>query len=239
MSPAPAFSVVVPCYNEASGLALLLEAFAAARGDADFELILVDNGSADGTAAELARLLPLYPFARTLRVPVNRGYGYGVMSGLRAAAGRAVGWTHADLQFPPAAVFEAWRLFKAAGSEKVFVKGLRLGRPAADRAFTWGMGLFASLCLDLPLRDVNGQPVLFGRELLTAMAEPPDDFMLDLYAGTCAARAGFREVRFSVQTAPRRRGESSWNRGLGARLALARRAAGYCLELRRSGRGGA
>lgn len=232
MSGIPEFSVVVPCYNEAPSLPALAEAFGRAGAGVNFELILVDNGSSDGTAGVLARLLPLCPFIKTVKVAVNRGYGFGIRSGLAAASGRVVGWTHADLQFDPAAVFQAAAFFKKSGNEKNFVKGLRLGRPLTDRLFTAGMSVFETLLMGVPLRDINGQPTLFDRALLDTWTAPPDDFSLDLYACVTARRAGFRFVRFGVENRARRHGVSSWNRGLGTRLALARRTIAASLRLR-------
>lgn len=223
---------MAPCYNEAGNLAALLEAFAAAGRGEDFELVVVDNGSTDGTAAELARLLPRYPFARAVKVEENRGYGFGILSGLAAASGGYVGWIHADLQFDPAAVFEAGRLLDEAGGKKVFAKGLRLGRPAPDRFFTAGMGLFETLLMGIRLRDISGQPTLFSRELLDAWKDPPHDFLLDLYACVTAARAGFREVRFGVRNLPRKHGISTWNRGFLDRLTLSRRIMTASLRMR-------
>lgn len=233
----PAFSVVVPCYDEAPNIAPLLAAFAAAAS-CPFELILVDNGSSDGTGAAIDALLPLYPFARKAVLPVNRGYGAGVLAGLRLASAPVVGWTHADLQFPPSAVFEAARLAAGAGGP-AFVKGLRTGRPAFDRFFTWGMGLVCSLVLGGRMRDVSGQPVMFGRRLLDALAGGPGDFSLDMYAYAAAMRRGFRVLRFPVPVSPRRSGVSAWNRGLSSRLGLSLRMAAACFRARRAlGRAG-
>jgi glycosyltransferase involved in cell wall biosynthesis len=239
VSAAPLFSVVVPCYNEASGLRALLEAFAAAGAGMNFELVLVDNGSTDGTAAELDRLLPGYPFVTRVNVPANRGYGRGIRSGLAAASpsSRFLGWTHGDLQFPPAAVFEAARLAGSAGGP-VLVKGSRRGRPLVDRLFTAGMALFCGAALGTRLWDISGQPVLFSRALAERLACAPDDFSFDLYAYAAAVRAGFAVSRFPVPVAGRARGSSSWNTGLPARLALARRMAAACLRMRASLPGG-
>lgn len=238
MSPAPELSIVVPCYNEAASLPSLLEAFRLAGAGASYELIVVDNGSSDNTAAELDRLLPAYPFARAVKVETNRGYGFGILSGLGAAAGQAVGWIHADLQFDPAAVFQAARLYKEAGSKKIFVKGLRLGRPFTDRLFTAGMAVFETVLMSALLRDINGQPTLFDRSLLETWTSPPHDFSLDLYACVTARRAGFRVVRFEVENYARLHGVSSWNKGLGTRLALAWRTMAASLRLRAALRGG-
>ena len=54
-------SVVVPCYNEADNIPLLLEKFSAVITRQDIEVILVDNGSTDKTPEILEYLLPKYP----------------------------------------------------------------------------------------------------------------------------------------------------------------------------------
>lgn len=230
--PAPRFSIVVPCYNEAPNIRPLLEAFAGARAACDFELILVDNGSSDGTAAELLRLLPLYSFAKSAKVEVNRGYGFGILRGLDAAAGEYVGWTHGDLQFGAGSVSGAAGLIDKAGGGKVFAKGLRSGRPLSDRVFTAGMSLFETLLMGTPLRDINGQPTLFHRSLMETWKNPPHDFSLDLYAYVSAARAGFKMIRFRVENLDRARGASTWNRGPGSRLRLVLRTIASSVRIR-------
>jgi glycosyltransferase involved in cell wall biosynthesis len=97
----PELSVVLPCYNEGKGLEQLLDGYAAVIGGLPAEIILVDNGSSDDTPERLAELLPRYPFARGFRVLANKGYGDGIMQGLRAARGTFLAWSHADLQCPP------------------------------------------------------------------------------------------------------------------------------------------
>lgn len=101
-------SIVVPCYNEEENIPPVLERFRRAIGPRDAEVLLVDNGSTDGSAGLLEKLLPDYPFARTVRVPVNQGYGYGILRGLKDAKGDFIGWTHADLQTDPADVMKAY-----------------------------------------------------------------------------------------------------------------------------------
>lgn len=226
----PLLSLVAPCYNEARGLPALLAAFAAAGAGRDFELILVDNGSTDDTPAVLAAELPKYPFARSLRVEPNRGYGGGILAGLAAAGGAYHGWTHADLQFPAAAAFEALERARALGPE-AYVRGARLGRPAADRFFTAALGLVYSACLGARLRDMSGQPVVFSAGLLDG-ANPPSDFSLDAFSLALALRRGWRVERFGVVVAPRAAGRSSWNSGLRSRLALALRYLGAIPALR-------
>lgn len=228
------YSIVVPCYNEAAGLRALLEGFSLAFAGLDAELILVDNGSTDDTSAALAAALPSYPFARALRVPVNRGYGHGILKGLESARGAWVGWTHADLQFDPAGVRTAIKMAGAAAGGKVFIKGLRGSRSAAEKFFTSALALAAGLYLGLPLQDMNGQPTLFGRELLGNFKAPPGDFCFDMYVYALALRRGCRVERFPVAVRGRRAGRSSWNSGLRSRLCLAARYLGTLPRIKSS-----
>ena len=91
-------SIVVPCYNEEKNIPLILERFDEMIERDDIEVILVDNGSTDNSAQVLTELLPKYSFARTVKVEVNQGYGYGILQGLRECKGEYIGWTHADMQ---------------------------------------------------------------------------------------------------------------------------------------------
>jgi glycosyltransferase involved in cell wall biosynthesis len=85
--PQPALSVVVPAYNEAAGIVSTLEAIAA-KVDAlgrDWELLLVDNASTDGTAERVQNLN--HARIRVLVNDANRGKGFSVRRGLLAARG--------------------------------------------------------------------------------------------------------------------------------------------------------
>src|SRR5688572_7995477 len=104
-------SIVVPCWNEAANLPSLISRFCEIRRpDSDWELVLVDNGSTDDTAEVLAKELVSSEraFIRVATVkPPNVGYGHGILTGLRAAKGSFLAWTHADGQTPPSDVLRA------------------------------------------------------------------------------------------------------------------------------------
>ncbi len=232
-------SLVIPCYNEAANLPLLLPRCAEVAGEGggeggEIEVVLVDNGSTDATPEVLAALLPAHPGCRAIRVARNKGYGFGILEGLRAARGRILAWSHADMQTDPADVLEGLALFDAAAlPERLFVKGRRFGRPLADRAFSLGMAAFESVLLGAPLLDINAQPTMFGRDFFAAWRRPPDDFSLDLYAYTRARRAGLEVRRFPVRFGARAHGSSHWNVDWRGKLGFIRRTAAYSVKLRR------
>lgn len=227
-------SIVLPCYNEADNIKPLLGRFKEVVDRDDVEVIIVDNGSTDGTGEQLSRLLPEHPFAKSIRIEQNQGYGSGIIAGLRTASGRYLGWTHADMQTDPLDVIKALRLIEDRdGPENIYIKGLRKGRPPADSLFTLGMSAFETLFLGVPLWDVNAQPNIFPRAFFDTWNNPPRDFSLDLYALFTARKQGVNIVRFPVNFTPRERGESKWNTGFSSRIKMIKRTAAFSVALKR------
>ena len=224
----PRLSIVIPCYNEAENLPLLIERCAAWP---DAEVILVDNGSADDTMEVLRRLLPSAPGCRSVHVGTNRGYGAGILAGLAEARGDVVGWTHADLQADPRDALCGMALFHSHGPD-IFVKGRRRGRPLTDVFFTAGMSAFETLLLGEPMRDINAQPTMFSRGFFETWQAPPLDFSLDLYAYYHARAAGLRVHRFPVTFGRRAHGVSSWNVDRTAKWKFIRRTVLFSVRLR-------
>ena len=226
-------SLVIPCYNEGASLALLLPRCAELAQPGVVEVILVDNGSTDNSPRILAELLPYYRGCRSVRVEKNQGYGFGILSGLRAAEGKLLGWTHADMQTDPVDAQQGLSLFNAHGND-IFVKGRRYGRPFGDTLFTVGMSAFETVLLGRPMWDINAQPTLFSRAFFETWREPPHDFSLDLYAYYQAKRAGLPVYRFPVRFGERAHGTSHWNLNWAAKRKFIRRTVNFSLQLRKS-----
>lgn len=211
MSNTPQLSVVLPCYNEARGIEAILHRFAEVGRGQDFELILVDNGSKDNTQEVFARLLPKYSFARGVKVAVNQGYGHGIFTGLQAARGEVVAWSHADLQTDPADVFRAWANYRgAANPERTMVKGRRYGRRLSEKFISLGMQILSTVVFRSYMQEINAQPKVFHRDLLAHLIRPPIDFNFDLYVLVMAKRHGWRIESIPVQFPPRKYGHSNW-----------------------------
>jgi glycosyltransferase involved in cell wall biosynthesis len=228
-------SIVVPCFNEAGNLPGLINRFREilARRPG-VEVVLVNNGSTDDSTVVFAVRLKPGDRVRVANVPVNRGYGHGIMAGLRVARGAYLAWTHADLQTDPADVLAAYdRIRMQADSKKCFVRGLRAGRPLVDRFFTAGMAFVASTLLRIPFHDINAQPKLFPRTFLNEMTDPPDDFSLDVYALYAAHRAGYRILEVPVQFGQRNAGVSKGAGSVRGKFKLTRRTLGFLFALRK------
>ena len=225
-------SLVIPCFNEALNLPLLLPHCAELARKCPAEVILVDNGSTDDTAAVLDRLVPLHPGCRSIRVEKNQGYGFGILEGLRASRGTVLSWTHADMQTNPLDAATGFALFEREGPE-LFVKGRRRGRPASDQFFTLGMSVFESLLLGCLLWDINAQPTMFSRRFFETWVSPPHDFSLDLYAYYEARKAALPVRRFPAVFARRAHGVSHWNINWAAKWKFIKRTVSFSLALRK------
>ena len=227
------FSLIIPCFNEADNLPLLLERCKELAVRSDIEVVLVDNGSTDNTPEVLLHLLLKSPGCRSIRVDRNQGYGFGILSGLKAARGEILGWTHADMQTDPQDTLQGLELFEKYGND-IFVKGRRYGRPFMDVVFTIGMSVFETMLLSRPMWDINAQPNMFSRKFFESWIDPPDDFSLDLYAYYQAQRAALNIHRFPVKFGERAHGVSHWNVNWAAKRKFIRRTVDFSLQLKKS-----
>jgi glycosyltransferase involved in cell wall biosynthesis len=207
-------SIILPAYNEVGSLPYLLEDYRRAlAGRTDVELVIVDNGSSDGTGdALLAEQAndPGFPL-RVVRVDVNRGYGHGIISGLRAATGEFLAWSHADHQCPAA---DPFRLFDAVMArpdpENCFGKGRRTNDRGSMAIFPTLHTFFSDLILGHHLEEINAQPKLFHRKFLAEFRAPPDTYELDIYAYDKAVSRKLDIVEIDVVFQERVAGESKW-----------------------------
>src|SRR5216683_3157063 len=116
MSTSPAgtsagLSVFFPAYNDSGTIAsMVIRAVrTAAKLTSDFEVIVVDDGSADGTAAIADELARTYPQVRAVHHPTNRDYGAALQTGFRSATKELIFYTDGDAQYDPAELAALWR----------------------------------------------------------------------------------------------------------------------------------
>jgi dolichol-phosphate mannosyltransferase len=125
----PAVSVVVPVRNEAGNIALLVAEIAKAlEGQWPFEVVYVDDGSTDGTEAELKRLMTQHAWLRRVRHKQSCGQSAAVRTGVAAARAPIVATLDGDGQNDPAFIPALVRALEAGNPLVGLVAGQRVGR---------------------------------------------------------------------------------------------------------------
>jgi hypothetical protein len=220
--------IVIPCFNEAENLPRLLSECEELVQNGDIQVVLVNNGSTDGSTELLNQINCAEILVLNLRD--NRGYGGGILEGLRFLKTEYVGWIHADLQ---TSLSESLTMASAQSFE--FFKGTRTGRTFAERVLSAGMGAFCSTLFKTHLYEINAQPTLMKRSIYESWSDPPTDFSLDLYSLVAAKKAKAKIVRAEFKFEKRTHGHSSWNFGIKSRLGMILRTLRYSWSLYRCG----
>lgn len=228
-------SLVIPCYNESKNLPLLISRCKDLYSlEKNIEIIIVDNGSNDNTSEVLDNLTSKLKFIQIVRVRVNQGYGYGILSGLAESNGEILSWSHADMQTDICDVLNGLKLFENENKiEDLFIKGNRKNRPITDNIFTIGMSVFETILLRKKMWDINAQPTMFHRSFYSRWRNPPNDFSLDLYAYFSAKKLKLRIKRFPVFFGKRAYGISHWNIDLFSKFQFIKRTLIYSFKLQR------
>jgi glycosyltransferase involved in cell wall biosynthesis len=120
-------TVFFPAYNDSGTIAsLVIMAVQTARQlTSDFEVIVVNDGSADATPRILSELAGVYPQVRVVTHERNRGYGGALRSGFAAASKEVVFYTDGDAQYDPSELAVLWERF---GSDVDLVNGYKISR---------------------------------------------------------------------------------------------------------------
>jgi dolichyl-phosphate beta-glucosyltransferase len=202
-------SVVIPAYNEEKRLSPTLDAvvgFLRAKKFGFAELIVVDDGSRDGTAVLVEKRASTAPEMRLVRNPGNRGKGYTVRHGVMEARGDWILYTDADLSAP---IEEFDKLFDAAmrAGARVAIGSRALDRSlvgvhqSAFREFSGrAFNLVMRMVTGLPFRDTQCGFKLFERSAAREIfsRQELDGFSFDVEDLVIAKKLGIKAIEVPV-----------------------------------------
>jgi glycosyltransferase involved in cell wall biosynthesis len=205
MSTSPTLSVVIPAHNEAAHMAELVArtAQAFAQLGVPGELIIVDDGSRDGTAAQVTALQNDHPWLRLIRHRRNRGLTAALRSGFRAAQGEFILFLPADLESNPAEDIPKLYAGLQAGSDVVV--GWRQGRADGKELASAIYNAVSRRLFPVQVHDANWIKG-FRREVIQAL--PPLRSDWHRFLVHMAAEQGFRITEVPTTWYPRRTGRS-------------------------------
>jgi len=207
--PVESLSVFFPCYNEKDNIRPLTEkALSVVRGICnDYEIILVDDGSSDGTGEVTDQLAKEFSTVRVIHHPQNKGYGMALQSGFRAAIKDYVFYTDGDGQFDIAELPSLLSLIEKYD----IVSGYRLRRQdnllRKINAFCWTT--LVGFLFDLKLKDIDCAFKLYKREIFDHIEMHSTGALIDTEILARAQRKGYTITQIGVHHYPRMAGQQT------------------------------
>src|SRR5947207_7757698 len=211
-APKPAgLSVFFPAYNDSGTIAsMVIRAVqAAAELTPDYEVIIVNDGSADATPAIIDELARTYPHVRVVHHPRNRGYGGALQTGFRSATKELIFYTDGDAQYDPAELGVLWAKM---GPATDLVNGYKISR--ADPLHRIVIGrlyhYIVSILFGLTVRDVDCDFRLMRRAIFERINLEKTSGVICLEMMKKIQDAGFRVVEVPVHHYHRAFGRSQF-----------------------------
>ena len=208
--PIKKISIVVPAYNEEGNINFLVDSINQVMDDLDYiyELIIVDDGSSDGTWAKIIEISSCFSFVKGLRLSRNFGHQHALLAGLFNSTGDAVVSMDADLQHPPNVINELiakWEQGFAIVNtrrqdDKITGKFKRLTSKYFYKLF--------SVLADVNIREGSSDFRLMDRHALDAMLKFQD---VDLFIRGAVQWLGFPTCTVTFKVAERHSGKSKYN----------------------------
>ena len=212
-------SVVIPVRNEAENIApLVAEIRSALDGAIDYEIVYVDDGSRDATAAAVAALAAAFPGLRLIRHDRSYGQSAAIRTGVKAARATWIATLDGDGQNDPADIPRLWAMARGEASVPMLITGQRMKRRDSwmKRVSSRIANRVRALLLGDGTPDTGCGLKLFRRDLFLDL--PFFDHM-HRFLPALVKREGGRVVSVPVNHRPRLRGRSNY--GTLDRLAVA------------------
>jgi len=203
-------SIVVPCFNEEACLVELhqrLSAAARSVARADYELVLVNDGSSDGSWPAMRRLAADDAHVVAINLSRNHGHQLALTAGLDLCRGDTV-IIDADLQDPPELLAPMLQAMRESGADVVYgVRRSRSGETAFKRATAHGFYRLLSRATEVDIPLDAGDFRLMSRRALDALLAMPEQAR---FIRGMVAWIGFKQVPFAYDRQTRFAGETKY-----------------------------
>lgn len=207
--PVHSLTVFFPCFNEVGTIQTLTEtAIRVLQGICDdYEVILVDDGSSDGTAELADRLASEHACVRVVHHPQNRGYGAALQSGFRTATKEYVFYTDGDGQFDLEELPPLLPLMNTYDVVSAYRINRQEGLIRKLNAFCWTR--LVGFLFHLNLKDIDCAFKLYKRRIFDEIEMVSTGALIDTEILARFSQKGYRITQVGVHHYPRTAGQST------------------------------
>ncbi|MBP7949980.1 MAG: glycosyltransferase [Verrucomicrobiales bacterium] len=208
----PRFCIIVPCYNEEDSIPALVEKLTPAldaAADGDWQVLLVDDGSSDGTARMIWELNTRDRRFQGLRLSRNFGHQPAVTAGLQHASGQCIGVIDCDLQDPVEILVQLYE--KVSSGEWDVCSGVRGHREEAPWWLRCAYRLFYRFMAWMAEHDYtldSGDFCVFNRRVHRSLLALRETLWVPR---GLRSWVGFRQTTLTYRRPPRVHGQSKYN----------------------------
>ncbi len=198
-------SIIVPAYNEAKNLDRTIEKTVETleKGDLQYEVIVVNDGSEDGSYEKALSLTGRYPNVRAFGYAENMGKGYALKYGFQFVRGDLVLFMDADSDLPPSQI-PLFLSYMEKGDADVVIGSKRhplskVKFPLSRTLWSKGYSLLIRVLFNLKISDTQVGMKLFQRKVLEQVFPK---VMVNRYAGDVELLANAHRLGYSIVEAP-------------------------------------
>lgn len=203
-------SIIIPAYNEEDNIANTIDVVSAImqKNAIPFELVFVDDGSADKTWLKLCEMSAQHDFVTAVRFSRNFGKEGAIFAGLKAAAGDACVVMDCDLQHPPAVVVDMYKLWKYNDFD--VVEARKSSRGKEGLLYKCFAKSFYKLLRSTSGLNLDGASdfKLMDRRVVDSLNEMPERLT---FFRALSSWVGYKTTQIYFDVAPRANGTSKWS----------------------------
>lgn len=203
-------SVIIPCYNEESGLSYLFDRLLKVLNELEFscEVICVNDGSQDATLEKLIEYHRIYPGIKVINLSRNFGKEIALTAGIDFAEGNIIIPIDADLQDPPELIGTMIEKWKEGYDVVVATRRIRRGESWLKKFTASSFYKVLGSISQVPIPPETGDFRLLDRKVVEALKQIPERtrFMKGLFAWV-----GFRQTAILYDRQQRYQGKTTWN----------------------------
>ncbi len=204
-------SIILPALNEEENIEAAIHDIVSYFNSREekYELIVINDGSTDGTGKIAEKLSGENGFIRVIHHPINRGYGSALKRGFDISKYKYIFFTDSDRQFDVKGLDILLPLIKTDAVEIIIGYRLKRKDPFIRRFLSWGYNSLVGYLFDLNVKDIDCAFKIFRKDIFSKINIESSNFFINTEILAKARHFGFNVLEVGVPHFPRTAGKTT------------------------------